>query len=354
MRFLAKIFVVFCIFSGVFHCIAEVSKEHKKSAIVIDYTKNKTVLYSKEPDAIRHPASLTKIMTVYLLLDAVQAGKISFNTKFTTSKLASIQMPSKLGLKPGSTIKVSDVIRALLVKSANDVAIVAAEGLSGSVKSFVKLMNKKAKQLGMRSTHFENPSGVPNPKQVSSARDIAILGMSVFSHFPQYWHMFSEKSFKYGSSVHPTHCKILNLYKGADGAKTGYVCASGYNLFTSAVKYNREGKSKRLFVVVIGEESGSIRDKYTAGLIDKYMCDYTIHKKTDNKEPGIYNLVHHTKTMRKSLIDQIMKEDKKPAQKSEKNTERVLQEEEEFKVFPISSNQEYSQNIVIEEEIYIR
>lgn len=342
----------------------------KKSAIVIDYTNNRKVLYSISPDEKRHPASLTKVMTIYLLFDALRSGKINFNTKFKVSRLASIQMPSKLGLKVGNKIRVLDVIRSLLVKSANDMAVVAAEGLCGDIESFVNLMNMKARQLGMKNTHFENPSGVPNSKQITSARDIAILFMSVYNHFPQYWHLFSERSFCYNNVKHPTHCKILNWYKGADGAKTGYICASGYNLGVSAVKYNRSGQRKRLFVVVMGGVSGKSRDTYAASLLDKYFEDYNmgiVPKKSSIEEENIKYSTKEKKGLMneidKSETTMIMKNKEKDVRSSD--DEKILQEEEEIDVNQILKNSSVDkqfferlyehddESVVLEEEIIV-
>lgn len=263
------------------HCkqkaIVQSIKMPKKSALVIDCsTNNPIVLYDQSSNEIRHPASLTKIMTVYLLLEAIQNKKVTFNTKFKVSKLASQQMPSKLNLKIGDTISVLDCIKSLLVKSANDVAVVVAEGLAGSVPAFCKLMNKKAKSLGMKHTHYENPSGVPNKKQVTCANDIAILGLSLMNKFSKYWHLFSIKNFTYKNKKYNTHCKILNWYNGADGAKTGYICASGYNLWVTATKFNKDGKSKRLCAIIFGERSGKERDFKAARLLDNYFNDYTL------------------------------------------------------------------------------
>lgn len=253
-----------------------VNASNKKAAIVIDFTDNQKVLFSENATAKRHPASLTKVMTVYLLLEAIREKKISFDTKFKVSRLASIQMPSKLGLKVGEKIKVIDAIKALAVKSANDVAVVVAEGMCGSVANFCSLMNKTARRLGMNDTHFENPSGVPNQKQITTAKDMALLEIAVFKHFPQYWYLFSLKSFSYQGANHGTHCKILHWYKGADGAKTGYIAASGFNLMVTANKYNKEGKNRRLFVVVMGGATGKSRDLQAAKLMDQYFGEYKI------------------------------------------------------------------------------
>jgi D-alanyl-D-alanine carboxypeptidase len=278
----------------------------KKSSIVIDYS-DKKVLFANQPDAKRYPASLTKIMTIYLLLEAIKAKKITPYTKFKTSKFASQQIPSKLGLKVGERISVIDIIKALTVKSANDVAVVAAEGLAGTMKNFCALMNRKTKQLNMNNTHFENPAGTPHPKQKSTARDLVKLGMAIYRDFPQYWHLFSEKTFLYGSTKYDTHCKILHWYNGADGAKTGYTCASGFNLFVTASKYSKNGAKKRIFVVVIGEKTGKIRDLYAARLMDKYLKNYDVSPKQLRLEDAKKSLL--AQVSKSEMLDQLVLEE---------------------------------------------
>lgn len=295
-----------------------------KSSIVIDFFNKQKVVFSEKPDAVRHPASLTKMMTLYLLFEALRSGKIKLDTKFKVSKLATMQKPSKLGLKVGEKIKVIDIIKALLVKSANDVAVVAAEGISGNVKSFVTAMNKKAKQLGMRHTHFENPSGLPNKLQITSARDIATLGIALFKYFPQYWHYFKMKSFQYNEIIYPTHCKILKWYRGTDGAKTGYIWASGFNLFVTAQKYNKEGNSKRLFIVVIGGNDSKSRDIYAAQLMDKFFGNYKIAIQNIKAGKNKKNI----KNPNKALLEQIDKT--KPSQ-----IEEIIEENEEITITKI-------------------
>lgn len=248
----------------------------KKSAIVIDYTNGGKVLYSNKAREKRYPASLTKMMTLYLLFDAIKNKKVKPTTKFRVSKYAAAQAPSKLGLKVGTKISVSDAIKALLVKSANDVAVVVAEGIAGSVVKFCKLMNKKSLALGMKNTHFENSSGLPDLNQTSTAEDMAKLGIALFRDFPQHRHYLSLKKFEYGKKKYKTHCKILQWYKGADTAKTGYICASGFNLMVSASRYDKSGKSRRLFVVVMGGDTAKARDLYAGQLMDKYFETYNI------------------------------------------------------------------------------
>ena len=241
----------------------------KQASIVIDYSNKETILLEHNAHVRCYPASLTKLMTLYILLSELRAGKIKLNTQFRVSKYAAMQAPSKLHLKIGSRITVADIITSLLVVSANDVAVVAAEGVSGDVITFVKKMNAMAKKLKMHSTHFENPSGLPNSSQFTTAADISKLGIAIFKNFKQYWNFFSKKKFDYNGKTYNTHCKILRWYAGSDGAKTGYIAASGFNLFVTAQKYNKNGHSKRIFVVVMGGTSSKTRDLYAAYLMNK-------------------------------------------------------------------------------------
>ena len=275
-KILVYLAVIHSIGMDIFAQTADNKLVEKKSAIVIDYTNGQKILYSDKSKEKRYPASLTKMMTVYLLFDAIKNKKITLNTKFRVSKYATAQAPSKLGLKVGAKISVSDAIKALFVKSANDVAVVVAEGLAGSVKNFCRLMNNKSRMLGMLNTHFENASGLPDLKQTSTAEDMAKLGMALFRDFPQYRNYLSLKKFVYGKKKYTTHCKILQWYKGADVAKTGYICASGFNLMVSASRYDKVGKSRRLFVVVMGGDTAKARDLYAGQLMDKYFDNYKI------------------------------------------------------------------------------
>ncbi|MBR1479908.1 MAG: D-alanyl-D-alanine carboxypeptidase [Alphaproteobacteria bacterium] len=321
--FLFRLFAVFLFVVDVGEVQTSTAAAPKKSAIVIDYTNGRHVLFADHPDAKRYPASITKVMTVYLLFEAIKKKHITMNTEFRVSKLASQQIPSKLGVKVGQKMKVSDIIKALLVKSANDVAVVAAEGVAGSVAKFCKMMNKKGRQLGMRNTHFANPSGVPDTRQVSSARDLAKLGMAIFRDFPQYWHFFSEKKFVFGKNTHKTHCKILHWYKGADGAKTGYICASGFNLLVTANRYDKLGRARRIFTVVMGGKSAKERDLYAAQLMDKYLKGYTAspQKQSLQKSKG--------KTAKQSLLEQVSKSEM---------LDKVVQEENEVLVTETASD----------------
>lgn len=291
-------FLSVSIFISFSYSVADANKGHEKkdAAIVIDHTNNNTVLYSSNADALRYPASLTKLMTAYLVLKSIKSGKISFNTNFKVSVAANKQIPSKMDFKVGSKVSVLTLLLSILVKSANDAAVVLAEGICGNTQKFVAMMNSEAKTIGMTHTHFENPSGVPNPKQVCSARDIATLAIKIFKTFPQYWYLFSQKSFQYKGKKIPTRCKILHWCKGADGAKTGYICASGFNLFVTASRTDKNGKKKRLFVVNMGRPSAKERDLKTAQLLDRYMGQERSN-------------ITDTNDAHKKLLEQIDKED---------------------------------------------
>lgn len=302
MNLFIKFLFCFCIIASVLN-----ANNSKKSAIVIDYTNGNKVLFADRATASRFPASITKLMTIYILFDSIKKGKITLNTKFKVSRLACNQIPSKLGLKVGDKIKVLDIIKALFVKSANDAAIVAAEGLAGNVSKFCSLMNKKAKILGMRNTNFVNPSGVPNKNQKSCARDLARLGIALYKDFPQYRYLFCLKQFTYKSKPYNTHCKILHWYKGADGAKTGYINASGYNLLVTAIRYSKTGKARRLFVVVMGGESAKARDIYAAQLMNKYFKEYPITNEKQTLKHAKNSLL--AQINKKEILDQIVIED---------------------------------------------
>ena len=240
-----------------------VQAQSKKAAMVIDAYSGK-VIYSRNADARRYPASLTKIMTLYILFAELDAGRISKSTRMTVSKKASRQPPSKLGLKAGQTISVDNAIRALVTKSANDVAMVIAEKISGSQAKFAKRMTRTARAMGMSRSQFRNPSGLPNKSQWTTARDMTILARRVMSDFPTYYKYFSLTRFAWRGRTYGNHNKLLGRYRGTTGIKTGYTRASGFNL-TAAVK--RGGK--QLVAVVMGGKTGRIRDAEMRRILDR-------------------------------------------------------------------------------------
>ena len=235
------------------------------SAIVVDIKSGK-VLYSQSPDAQRYPASLTKMMTLYLLFDALEAHKTSLNARITVSAHAAAQAPSKLGLKPGQTISVRDAILALVTKSANDVATAIAEHVAGSESAFARRMTSKARQLGMSRTTFRNANGLPDPGQVTTARDMATLGRALQEHHPEYFSYFATPSFVWKGRRIGNHDRLLGRVAGVNGIKTGYTRASGFNLVTSVSRNNR-----KLVGVVLGGETSRWRDKRMAELVETYL-----------------------------------------------------------------------------------
>src|SRR3954469_11311181 len=232
------------------------------AAIVID-ARSGGVLHAANPDAPRHPASLTKIMTLYLLFERLESGKITLDTQMPAPEEASSQAPTKLGLRPGETLKVEDAIKGLVTKSANDAAVVVAEALGGSEEEFAKLMTLKARMLGMTSTTYINASGLPAVEQVTTARDQALLGHSIQHRFPIYYQYFATPSFLWRGAEMRNHNNLLGNVRGVDGIKTGYTEASGYNLVCSVRRDDRH-----IVAVVLGGTSNAARDTRMRQLIE--------------------------------------------------------------------------------------
>lgn len=234
------------------------------SAIVVDGA-NGRVLFADDADGLRHPASLSKLMTLYLLFEAIEEGKVGLDDGLVVSAAAAAKPPSKLGLQPGSTIRVRDAIPALAVKSSNDVASVVAENLGGGSETvFAAAMTRKARELGMMHTRFVNPSGLPDPQQISTARDMAVLGIAVRRRFPQFASVFKMTEFQYAGRTYKATNKLLGKVDGVDGMKTGYVRDSGFNLVASATR----GRQQRI-VVVIGGETSRGRDARVVELLER-------------------------------------------------------------------------------------
>lgn len=239
----------------------------KYASLVID-AETGEVLHAVNADTRNYPASLTKMMTLYKMFEAVENGRWSMNTRLRMSARAAGQPPSKLGLKPGQTISVRDAILALSVKSANDIAAAVAENYSGKEWKFAREMTATARRLGMNRTTFRNASGLPHSAQMSTARDMAKLARALLRDFPQYYHFFSRTRFDFGGVSHKTHNKLLLSYDGADGFKTGYIRASGFNLVTSA---KRDGR--RVIGVVFGANSSSARNRLMAKHLDRAFAE---------------------------------------------------------------------------------
>ena len=234
----------------------------KYAAILVD-AKTGEVLYSRRADAERHPASITKVMTLYLAFEALARGDLHLDDRVLMSNHAAAQAPSKLGLRKGESIGVDDAIRVIATKSANDVAVALAEKLGGSEPHFAQLMNDKARELGMRETHFANATGLPEPTHITTARDIALLSMSVLKKYPKYYTYFSQQEFDWGKQKIANHNHLLGKLPGCDGIKTGYTVAAGYTLAASAI---RDGR--RLIAVVLGGPSTVARDGNVSALLD--------------------------------------------------------------------------------------
>ncbi len=234
----------------------------KYASIVIDLDTHQ-VMHARDADEERHPASLTKVMTLYMVFDALDAGKLKLSDKMPVSKAASRAQPSKLGLKAGTTIKVEDAIRALVTKSANDVAIVFAEKLGGTEAKFVTKMNTKAKSLGMNATNFRNASGLPDKRQITTARDMAKLAEAVYADHKDRYNYFSLSSFTWKKRKYTNHNALLKKVAGVDGIKTGFTNASGYNLMASA-----ERGGRRVIAIMLGGSTGRSRDQHVSDLLE--------------------------------------------------------------------------------------
>jgi D-alanyl-D-alanine carboxypeptidase len=231
------------------------------SSIIVDANSGAT-LTATSPDGSRHPASLTKIMTLYLLFERLDAGKMDLDTEMTVSEHASEQAPTKLGLRPGQTIRVEDAIKGLVTRSANDAAVVIAEAIGGDEGDFAKLMTRKARALGMTHTVYVNASGLPDDEQVTTARDQSTLGRAIQDRFPRYYRYFSTETFNYHGQSIRNHNHLLGSVEGVDGIKTGYTRSSGFNLVTSMRRGNRH-----LVGVVMGGRSGGSRDAIMRNLL---------------------------------------------------------------------------------------
>ena len=237
------------------------TSEPRYAAIVVDANSGE-VLYDKRADNPRYPASITKVMTMYLAFEALAEGRLKPTDRITISPRAAAQQPTKLGLRAGETISVDDAMRAVAVKSANDMAVALAEKIGGTESRFAELMTVRARELGMNNTRFTNASGLPDSRQVTTARDLAVLSRAVMRDYPQYYSYFSQRQFSYRGHTMRNHNKLLGQMPGVDGIKTGFTNASGFNLAASAV---RDGH--RLIAVVLGGSSGAWRDDNVEDLL---------------------------------------------------------------------------------------
>jgi D-alanyl-D-alanine carboxypeptidase len=235
----------------------------KSEAIIVD-ARSGEVLYQENADAVTFPASLTKMMTLYLTFEALDDERFSLDQPLPVSTYAESMAATKLGVRAGSTLRVEQAILGLVTKSANDAAVVLAEAIAGTEAQFAEMMTQRAQRMGMRSTTFRNASGLPNDEQVTTARDLSILARGLIQDFPKYYPYFSRRNFVYGGHSLPNHNHLMSRYDGMDGIKTGYIRASGFNLAASAV---RDGR--RLVAVVLGGTSAVSRDNRMAVLLDQ-------------------------------------------------------------------------------------
>ncbi len=253
--------------------------EEKFASIVVDASSG-TVIQATAAEKLRYPASLTKIMTLYMTFKALRQGSLRINQALPVSEYAASMPPSKLGLRPYTSIRVRDAIFGLVTESANDAAVVLAEALAGSEGNFAYKMTDQARKLGMKRTVFRNASGLPNDDQMTTARDMAILARAVYFNFPEYYRFFSTASFTYLGRTHKNHNKLMQRYAGMDGLKTGYIRASGFNLVASAVRHKT-----RLIAVVFGGESAAERDRTMAALLDSSFIQRAKRQITNESVP---------------------------------------------------------------------
>jgi D-alanyl-D-alanine carboxypeptidase len=249
------------------HWVAAVPASPAFSALVVDANSGRT-LYSVAEDALRHPASITKVMTLYLLFEQLDKGAMALQTQIPISEHAAAQEPSKLGIEAGDTITVDDAIKAVVTRSANDVAVAIAEAIGHDESTFADMMTRKAHALGMSSTVYRNASGLPNDQQVTTAHDLTILARSLEERFPRYFRYFSTHDFVYAGEIIGNHNHLLGRVDGVDGIKTGYTRASGFNLLTSL---HRDGRS--LIAVVMGGRTAGARDRIMEAIIEDHIAE---------------------------------------------------------------------------------
>src|ERR1700720_1304921 len=244
-------------------CVSRMDPAVAGPALVIEMPPG-AILYEDHATQPWYPASLTKLMTVYVALSAVRDHRISSDTPLVVSARAASMPPSKMGFRPGSLVTLDNALKMLMVKSANDIAVVIAEGISGSVEAFAEDMNNTARELGLTQSHFVNPNGLPDPEHVSSARDLAILARALYLTFPEQANLFNIGALRLGGQIIPNHNNLLGRYPGADGMKTGFTCAAGWNLVASASQGGR-----KLIAVILGAPNLRSRTIMAAALFDR-------------------------------------------------------------------------------------
>jgi D-alanyl-D-alanine carboxypeptidase len=243
--------------------VGGVTRAHAEAKLLIEASTGK-VLQAENATYPWYPASITKLMTAYTTLRAVKEGRVGLNTLLTVSRNAAAQNPTKMGFKIGTRVTIDNALKMLLVKSANDIAVAIAEGVGSSIAGFADMMNANARRLGMTQSNFVNPNGLPAENHVTSARDMGILARAIIQEFPEYDSYFHIHSIRYGNRVMKNYNSLLlDRYPGADGMKTGFICASGYNVVASATRHGR-----RLIAVILGAYSGAVRAQHAAQLLE--------------------------------------------------------------------------------------
>jgi D-alanyl-D-alanine carboxypeptidase len=262
--------IIFCITLFSAQAQGKSFSASRYASLVVD-SESGNILHQENADQLRYPASLTKMMTLYLTFERIKRYRMSFNQYLTVSANAASSPSSKLGLKAGEKVKIYDLVVATIVKSANDAAVVLAEAIGSSEDIFAQIMTNKAKALGMHNTSFKNASGLHHFEQQTTAHDIAKLAIALNRDFPEYYHLFSKTSFLYNNQMYYGHNAVLKKFPGANGLKTGFTNASGFNIVTSASRGN-----SKLIAVVMGGESPQARDNKTMQLLNRYLTDSTM------------------------------------------------------------------------------
>ncbi len=255
--------LMFSLAAAAVFALAGAPRAHAEAQLLIEASTGK-VLHAENATYPWYPASVTKLMTAYTTLRAIKEGRLSFNTLLTVSRNAASMPPTHMGFRPGTRVTVDNALKMLMVKSANDMAVVIAEGVGGSIEGFADMMNANARRLGMTQSNFVNPNGLPAENHVTSARDLGILARALIKEFPEddsYWHIHS---IRYGNRVMHNYNSLIDRYQGADGMKTGFICASGYNVVASATRNGR-----RLIAIVLGAYSGATRAQKAAQLLER-------------------------------------------------------------------------------------
>ncbi len=325
--------------------ISPVDAKPAFSAIAVDARTGK-ILYANNADSKRYPASMTKMMTLYLLFEDIKARRISMNSPIRMSRYAASRPPSKLGIRAGRSIRVRDAILSLVTKSANDVATAIGENLEGSEKRFARRMTKTARRIGMTRTTFRNASGLPDRRQMTTARDMATLGLRLQRDFPRYYKFFAIKRFSYAGRRYGSSNKLLGRIQGVDGIKTGYTRASGFNLTSSA----RRGK-KRIVAVVMGGRTGKARNRYMTALIKRMFAKKRLASSTRiasvaGSPPGYKRVRSNTRLAavyraplpRKKPIIKMVKKlpvEKSPIEKRVVKKPIVLAEKQQDRIVPV-------------------